>query len=208
VGRCPRCRCTCCGDASCPCVGSGQQPADGPFCQQAQIRDTGLLNFSPMRASFGVASCWGKHERRSRSANDAVACLNLGTRHLAPVSARQHVVKGGTLGQKMRPLLWSQLSRPTRASEWPWAPPARASGRGRSPAAIPGMHVVFCCYQIIFSSPPEGRMFRPLAFFPRTLSTHRHMGEAVSKQVTCVLVLVNLIADIPVNSPLVNSQQT
>jgi hypothetical protein len=43
--------------------------------------------------------------------------LNRGTRHLPPVSARRQVVKGGTLGQKMRP---ARRSRPTRASEWPW----------------------------------------------------------------------------------------
>jgi hypothetical protein len=116
-GRCPRCRCTNCGAARGPCVVSGQQPADSPSCQQAQIFASGLLNFSPMRATFGDASGWGKHERRSRSANDVVACLNRGTRHLPPVSARRHVVKGGTLGQKMRP---ARRSRPTRASEWQW----------------------------------------------------------------------------------------
>jgi hypothetical protein len=73
AGRCPRCRCTGCGAARGPGVVSGQQPADSPFCQQAQICAAGLLKFSPMRASFGAASRWGNHERRSRSANDAVA---------------------------------------------------------------------------------------------------------------------------------------
>jgi hypothetical protein len=136
----------------------GQQPANRPFCQQAQICDAGLLNFSPMLVNFDAASGWGKHERRSRSVNDAVACLNRATRHLPPVSARWHVVKRGTLGQKMRPA-WR--SRPTRASEWPWAI------TGSEPSVA--RHVQGCGHWIVKSSPPEGRMFRPLAFSPRTL---------------------------------------
>ncbi len=63
---------------------------------------------------------------------------------------------------------------------------AQVDGCGLSLPAGPAWHVVFCGHLSVFSSPPGGRMSRPLAFFLRTLTNkgHHHLHHTVVRHVT------------------------